>query len=104
MATKVYRFCLPDRGASVDRHSSYFFNSLDTRLSDRTVTKATCFKREWTAGCHKTSRLAIYNPSNLSKNLGEYVSCYLPLLERMATALNEDGREFRCAATGQAKR
>jgi hypothetical protein len=29
-ATKIFRFCNPSKGAALDRHSSYFFNSLDT--------------------------------------------------------------------------
>lgn len=28
MASKIYRFCAPETGAAIDRHCSYFFNSL----------------------------------------------------------------------------
>jgi hypothetical protein len=34
IATKVYRFCHPDIGAALDRHVSYFVNSLE--ISQRT--------------------------------------------------------------------
>ncbi len=50
MASKVYRFCCPDVRAAVDRHSSYFFNSLPLQAEGGPVGNCTRFKREWANG------------------------------------------------------
>jgi len=102
-ATKVYRFCCPKTGAAVDRHASYFFNSLDIVDPEGIRCKGTMFKREWAKGKHKTSRLAIYNPSHHVANRDQFVDRYLPLLAQIASSLNCMGANFRCAATGREK-
>ena len=58
MASKIYRFCCPDVGAAVDRHSSYFFNSLPLQAEGGLVSACTRFRRAWANGQHRTSRLA----------------------------------------------
>ena len=100
MATKVYRFCCPATGAAVDRHASYFFNSLDVADTDGIRLKSTKFKREWPDGTHKTSRLAAYIPSHHATNRAEFVDTYLPLLGKIADSLNALGATFKCGATG----
>lgn len=99
MATKIYRFCCPGRGAAVDRHSSYFFNSLQVRGEGGESRPCTRFKREWASGKHRTSRLAIYSEATCSMNLNEYLATYLPLLGRIAGLLNVKRRGFVCAAS-----
>ncbi len=99
MASKIFRFCCPDRGSSLDRHSSYFFNSLPIRKSEGSVF-ATNFRREWSTGKHTTSRLAIYQEQGHMRNLKEYEQVYLPLLRRLATHMNERALMYTCAATG----
>src|ERR1017187_5707111 len=64
MASKIYRFCCPDVGAAVDRHSSYFFNSLPLQVEGGPpVSTCTRFKRQWANGQYRASRLAIYTDS-----------------------------------------
>jgi len=103
MATKVYRFCCPSVGAAVDRHASYFFNSLPVMNQDGTCSKATAFRREWQNGKHTTSRLAIYTIGGYEANRGEYLGHYVPLLSSIAAALNAMGERYNCAATGHSK-
>lgn len=103
MATKVFRFCCPNIGAAVDRHASYFFNSLDIVMPDSTRRKATNFKREWTNGKHTKSRLSIYNDASHAINRDEYVDAYLPLVAKIAEALNGSGATYSCAATKERK-
>ncbi len=103
MATKVYRFCSPNNGAALDRHSSYFFNSLPKVDNSTNKEFATNFKREWSTGKHTTSRLAIYQQSSHNYNLNVYIKEYLPLLRYIASYLNKEGITYRCAATNLAK-
>jgi hypothetical protein len=108
IATKVYRFCWPEGGAAVDRHSSYFFNSLDLMDADGKRTKCCQFRRQWDGKRTRagpTSRLAIYDPGGRGRdaNLREYAHCYLPLLSAVAASLNGLGMTFTCAATGAKK-
>jgi hypothetical protein len=46
IASKIYRFCCPATGAAVDRHASYFFNSLPVSGG----AFSTSFRREWANG------------------------------------------------------
>jgi hypothetical protein len=101
IASKVYRFCLPQIGAAVDRHASYFFNSLDVSGPDQRAEKATHFWREYADGRRTSTRLATYSPQGYEQNLDEYVRVYLPLLAGIAAALNRLARRYGCAATGQ---
>lgn len=103
MATKVYRFCCPTVGAAIDRHASYFFNSLDLIDANGALRKAAAFKREWANGAHKKSRLAIYNPGCHRKNRDEYINSYLPVVAQIAKSLNSVGLNFTCAASKQSK-
>lgn len=103
MATKVYRFCYPNIGAAVDRHASYFFNSLNIISEDCSIKKATQFRREWSTGEHKQSRVAAYQKNYYIRNRDEYVLKYLPLLRNIATSLNKANILFKCAATGDLK-
>jgi len=96
IASKIYRFCCPTVGASVDRHASYFFNSL--RLNDNGFT--THFLREWANGAHTSSRLAIYQNVRYTRNRTEYIQVYLPLLACISSALNSAENIFQCQATG----
>jgi hypothetical protein len=96
IASKIYRFCSPATGAAVDRHASYFFNSLP--ISGGAF--CTSFKREWANGRHSGSRLAIYSASRLSRNLEEYLNEYVPLLRKICSALNMLGLQYKCAASG----
>ena len=104
MASKVYRFCRPDAGAAVDRHSSYFFNSLPLQTEGGSVGTCTRFKREWASGKHRASRLATFTESNCETNLGEYCRVYLPALATIADVLNSQRGGFLCAATQTMKR
>jgi hypothetical protein len=88
MASKIYRFCFPDQGAALDRHSAYFFNSLQKVREDGTGTAATKFVREWSTAQHTTSRLAIYTQPSFERVLSEYLTVYLPLLRDIASSLN----------------
>ena len=101
MASKIYRFCCPDVGAAVDRHSSYFFNSLPLQVEGGPVSTCTRFKRQWANGQHRASRLAIYTDSNCEANLDEYCRAYLPALATIAELLNSNSVRggFLCAAT-----
>lgn len=99
MASKIYRFCCPNEGASLDRHLSYFFNSLPLFRAPNGVGYSTNFKREWSTSSHTTSRLAIYQPNNHSYNLREYFKAYLPLLAQIADYLNKNQVTYLCAAT-----
>lgn len=104
IASKIYRFCCPTVGASVDRHSSYFFNSLQTTGHGF----STSFFREWsngrhTAGRHTASRLAIYQNNVYLHNRNEYFRTYLPLLSCISDALNNGNHGFVCAATSVMK-
>ena len=103
MATKVYRFCRPNAAACLDRHVSYFFNSLGITGMDGVRRPSTMFRREWSTGRHTTSRLAIYNESGHKHNLNVFLRSYLPLLQRISAALNERGVAYTCAATGSAR-
>jgi hypothetical protein len=100
MASKIYRFCCPQVGAAVDRHSSYFFNSLS--VHDETGKLRVCarFRREWANGKGRTSRLAVYTDSKRDANLREYCAAYLPLLKAIADALNSQKDGFLCATSG----
>lgn len=100
IASKVFRLCSPNRGAAIDRHTSYFFNSLQVANSG----KATHFRREWTDRSKKTSRLAIYTPSNYTQNKAEYFTAYLPILRSIAQAMNDIPAFYTCAATGKETR
>ena len=102
-ASRIYRFCCPDNGASLDGHSSYFFNSVPIRSCSARSGFATEFRREWATEKRTTSRLAIDRPNLYRKNLTEYVQVYLPLLTRLAQFLNEHKVTYSCAATGQQK-
>lgn len=103
MATKIYRFCQPNVGAAVDRHTSYFFNSLDMILPNNRINKVTHFKREWSTGKHTTSRLAIYQDKYYVYNRNEYIKNYMPMLTKISNALNSEGITYKCAATGETK-
>jgi len=94
IASKIFRFCSPNRGAAVDRHASYFFNSLQFVGGDN----VTHFAREWSNGRHSTSRLAIYTRANYVRNKTEYFSAYLPKLFRIADAMNTIPALYTCAA------
>ena len=98
IASKIYRFVLPREGAAVDRHASYFTNSL--RISeDAKLNFGTNFRREWSNGRHVTSRLAIYNSRVFEHNFSEYLENYLLLLKRMADSLNSTGKLYQCMLT-----
>lgn len=99
IASKIYRFCAPIVGAAVDRHASYFFNSLTLHGNGL----ASNFKREWSNGRHTRSRLAIYNHRNYERNRTEYIEIYLPLLANIASAFNALPALYTCAATNQEK-
>jgi hypothetical protein len=94
IASKIYRFCVPTRGAAIDRHASYFFNSLQVAGGGN----ATRFDREWANGRHMTSRLAIYTVNGYEHNKAEYFSTYLPTITCIAQALNAIPAPYRCAA------
>jgi hypothetical protein len=72
IASKIFRFCCPQTAAAVDRHASYFFNSLDSFSHEMAPDKATHFKREWSDGKHTTSRLATFTPGYFKANRKEY--------------------------------
>lgn len=100
MATKVYRFCYPLLGAgAIDRHASYFFNSVPAVSAAGIPLSLTDFRREWSTGKHTKSRLAIFQPNGYNHNLTVFVDKYLIVLEKIATALNVSGVTYTCAAT-----
>ena len=99
IASKIYRFCQPRKGAALDRHASYFFNSLPVIGNDF----ATNFTREWSTGRRSSSRLAIYSNGGYVRNRDEYILSYLPLLASIANWLNSSSKQYRCAATNQLK-
>lgn len=102
IASKIYRFVRPDVGAAVDRHASYFFNSLQLRrLDNRPAGLATEFRREWATGAHTTSRMAVYQPDTLQHTAQHYCARYLPILASTAAALNRQGIRYHCVQTGQ---
>ncbi|MCU7247289.1 hypothetical protein [Pseudomonas koreensis] len=94
IATKIFRFLRPLEGAAVDRHASYFFNSLSVSGV------GTAFIREWSGKARTSSRLAAYTAANHRRNLSEYIDVYLPMLERMANVLNIMKHAFECPVTG----
>jgi hypothetical protein len=95
IASKIYRFLKPWEGAAVDRHASYFFNSLSMSGS------GTAFVREWSNRARSGSRLAAYTASRYRRNLSEYFDVYLPLLERIANVMNHTKKAFQCPVTQQ---
>ncbi len=99
IASKIYRFCCPTLGASVDRHASYFFNSLPVTGKQ----KSTAFHREWANGNHTSSRLAIYSDHGFKRNRNEYFANYLPLLKCISDSLNSLPALYLCAATDKKK-
>jgi hypothetical protein len=99
IATKVFRFCVPREGAAVDRHASYFFNSL--QVAGRGA--ATCFAREWNDRYHISSRLATYTGSKYARNKIEYFASYLPILACITQAMNALGAFYTCAAQALGK-
>ena len=102
MATKIYRFCSP-MGAALDRHSSYFFNSLKVR-KDTSLVYSTNFKRQWSNAKHLNSRLANYSASGLAFNLSKYISEYLPILNGITLNLNLSCSLYYCAAEQKLKK
>lgn len=99
VASKIYRFCCPTVGAAVDRHASYFFNSLPVVGGGF----STHFTREWSNGPAGSTRLATFTAPRLTHNVQEYFDVYLPLLMRIADSLNAIPRQYNCAATNVAK-
>lgn len=95
IASKIFRFCAPQAGAAVDRHASYFFNSLPIINQGM----ACYFVREWSTSRHTNSRLAIYSDHNYNRNRTEYVESYLPLLAKIANELNIMPAPYKCAVT-----
>lgn len=100
IASKIYRFCSPEVGAAVDRHASYFFNSLPIVGNENTCH----FIREWPNGEHSSSRLAVYSHYNYLRNRNEYVENYLPVLSKIAEKLNSQSALYHCAVTNQRSR
>ncbi len=98
IASKIYRFCAPTQGAAIDRHASYFFNSLQVAGGG----SATHFGREWANGRHTTSRLATYSVTGYAHNKAEYFSTYLPTISCIAQALNAIPMPYTCAARNAA--
>lgn len=94
IASKIFRFCSPHCGAAVDRHASYFFNSLQI-VGQGSVTD---FVREWSNAQHNTSRLAIYSRGRYTHNKAQYFSHYLPALSSIAFAMNAIPCQFTCAS------
>jgi hypothetical protein len=105
IATKIFRFCCPAVGAAVDRHTSYFFNSLEIVAPEGGLDHATNFRREWSNGPDTTSRLATFPKAShiYTRNRHEFVTVYLPLLSSMANTLNAIPAPYHCAATGEQK-
>lgn len=103
IASKIFRFCRPTVGAAVDRHTSYFFNSLEFVTPEGCRDPATNFRREWSNGQHTASRLATFNPASYNKNRGEFITVYLPLLGSIANTLNAIPAPYQCAAHRRAE-
>jgi hypothetical protein len=103
IASKTVRFCCRAVGAVVDRHTSYFFNSLEILSPKGHRDRSTNFRREWPKSGHTTSRLAIYNSPSYFRNRHEFVNVYLPLLGSLARSLNAIPAPYHCAATGVQK-
>ena len=97
IASKIFRFCAPQVGAAVDRHASYFFNSLP--VVGRGM--ATTFRREWSNGRHTSSRLATFSPRSYADNRDHYFQSYLPVRGCIANALNAMPAQYNCAATNR---
>lgn len=95
IASKIFRFCSPQYAAAVDRHASYFFNSLQIVGQGNT----TGFSREWSNANHNTSRLAIYTQSGYTHNKTHYFSYYLPTLYSISSALNLMHCQYTCASS-----
>jgi len=100
IASKIFRFCVPLVGAAIDRHASYFFNSLPITGDGR----GTYFLREWTNRRHTSSRLAIYQQNYYEINKEQYFNRYLPMLRCIANTLNMLKIKYCCAATNQMKK
>ncbi|OGP70346.1 MAG: hypothetical protein A2Z73_01465 [Deltaproteobacteria bacterium RBG_13_60_28] len=105
IASKIFRFCRPTVGAAVDRHTSYFFNSLAFVTPEGHRDQTTNFRREWLNGPDTTSRLAIYPKASYTytRNRDEFVIVYLPRLRSIANTLNAIPAPYQCAATGGQK-
>ncbi len=103
IASKIYRFCCPQAAAAVDRHASYFFNSLDVIPRHQAQAKAIHFKREWSTARHTNSRLATFTPSNYLYNRKVFVEVYLRLLACIAAELNTIPAQYTCAASRELK-
>lgn len=103
IASKIFRFCYPAVGAAVDRHTSYFFNSLEVISPGEPRDRSTNFRREWSNGQHTASRLAIHQPPPYAHNLNEFINVYLPLLDSIANTLNAIPASYHCAATEEQK-
>jgi hypothetical protein len=101
IASKIFRFCCPAVGAAVDRHTSYFFNSLEIISAEGHRDRAINFRREWSNGPNSPSRLAIYTDTGYRRNRNEFFSVYLPLLDSVAKTLNSISAPYQCAATGE---
>lgn len=96
ISSKIYRFCCPADGAAIDRHASYFFNSLPLVGGGF----STQFRRQWSKRPGGTTRLATYSAAGLSSNTSTYFQEYLPLLKEIANYLNTAGRTYTCASSG----
>ncbi|MDP2227148.1 MAG: hypothetical protein Q8J78_06695 [Moraxellaceae bacterium] len=94
ISSKIYRFCCPIVGAAVDRHASYFFNSLPH--SEKIF--ATNFRRQWAKKPGGTTRLSTYTAPSLSYNTKEFFQAYIPLLKNISDHLNAYGHTYRCAS------
>lgn len=104
IASKVYRFVRPDVAAAVDRHASYFFNSLQLRFPDGVAAGlATSFPREWCTAAHDVSRMAVYQRAGLVTTAHQYCTRYLPILESIADWLNLNEITYDCPVEGNAK-
>jgi hypothetical protein len=103
IASKIFRFCCPASGAAVDRHTSYFFNSLEVISPEKRRDRSTNFRREWSNGQHTASRLAIHQPAPFAHNLDQFISVYLQLLDSIANTLNAIPIPYNCAATTEQK-
>ena len=101
IASKIFRFCYPAVGAAVDRHTSYFFNSLKIISAEGHRNRATNFRREWSNGPNSSSRLAIYTNTGYHRNRNEFFFVYLPLLDSVAKTLNSISALYQCEATGE---
>lgn len=96
ISSKIYRFCCPVVGAAIDRHASYFFNSLPVVGGGF----ATQFRRQWSNAPGGATRLATYSAAGLASNTSTYLHEYLPLLKEIADHLNTAGRTYACASSG----